>query len=326
MTKIEESCVPLSSPESERIAFTEAMAAIAPDLPLMMFGSGDVQPDDVNPETVALVAELTVQYINRLVDAAVDAHDLLTDGAGGFLPPPALPPHRVPIRPSTPEEPPPPPPPTTSKTKKDEIPKPVASKKKKRRRCADEDFWDQPLPEPKIRKPQSNSKPSNDAQMVARNFGNESVTSDVAKSSDDPMTTSSQVHVDEWVGVSGVDLFETARARETYVSAPSAMTTKCFIFPICHDAGLYGRVMEVQSARRNLSPYLADPVLAEMVQNEGSRRVRRIRHPKAKRASAGDNGDEGEEEEEEEENEEIIQATWPGLQSLLPIHQGNIFN
>lgn len=55
--------------------------AIKNDLPLIMSGSGDApHPSQVNPATAELLAILTAQYVEKLVAAAVDAHDILTDG------------------------------------------------------------------------------------------------------------------------------------------------------------------------------------------------------------------------------------------------------
>lgn len=59
---------------------------IIPDLPLLMYSSGDAHPTQVDPATVHLIATLTKDYVERLVEAAVDAHDILTDGSGGVLP------------------------------------------------------------------------------------------------------------------------------------------------------------------------------------------------------------------------------------------------
>jgi len=67
-------------------AFTNALI---PDLPLMQYSSGDVHPTLVDPATTELIAHLTAEYVEKLVKAAVDAHDILTDGAGGLLPPPS---------------------------------------------------------------------------------------------------------------------------------------------------------------------------------------------------------------------------------------------
>lgn len=60
---------------------------ILPSIPLLMYGSGDVAPDEVDPSSAELVAILTAQYVSKLIRAAVDAHDIFTNGAGGKLPP-----------------------------------------------------------------------------------------------------------------------------------------------------------------------------------------------------------------------------------------------
>lgn len=61
--------------------------AILPNIPLIMYGAGDVHPDKIDPASAELVAILTAQYVKKLTAAAVDAHDILTDGNGGKLPP-----------------------------------------------------------------------------------------------------------------------------------------------------------------------------------------------------------------------------------------------
>ena len=264
---------PLCGPESNRKAFAEAVAAIAPDMPLLMHGSGDVSPSEVNPETAALVSELTVQYIAELVDAAIDAHDILTDGAGGMLPPPALANKRKPHRPPSP-----------------------ASGKKRKAKKADTDYWDEPLPEPKIRS--ETAAETNDVSTALQEAEDKTV------------------DADEWVGVAGVDFWETSRSRKAHVATPSAIGTQCFIFPICHDSGLHGRVMEVQAARRNIAPVLMDSVWLEMVNAEGGR----LRKRPAAATNEAENLEDAEDEDEDNAEEELL-PTWPGLESLLPIHR-----
>jgi hypothetical protein len=252
------SSLPLCSPEYDRQAFVEAMNAIAPDMPLLMHGSGDVDPSQVNADTTALLSELTVQYVSQLVDAAVDAHDLLTDGAGGVLPPPS----------------------------------------KRKRKQADTDYWDEPLPEPKIRSQQPGT--SNSISMLP--------SSKVKENKDNCL-------------LFGVDFWDTARCRKAYVGTTSAIGTQCFIFPICHDAGLYGRVMEVQAARRSIAPVLVDSVLIDMVTAEGGRLGSAAQTRPASAANDRENVDDAEEEDEDNNEEELL-PTWPGLESILPIHRG----
>jgi len=165
---------------------------LTPDMPLLMHGSGDVAPEHVDKESAAILAELTAGYIQNLVEAAVNAHDLLTDGAGGILPPP---------------------PPS--------------------RKRAAQDNWQEPIRfRPKI------------------------------KGTDNVFHEETQ----EWKGAIGMP--KESRVKITYASEPSTIHTKCFIFPICHDAALYGRVKEVQAARRQIASAIVEPVWAEMLRGE----------------------------------------------------------
>ena len=45
--------------------------ALLPDLPLLMHGSGDVLPEDVNPHSVATLARLIENYVSSRVGAAL---------------------------------------------------------------------------------------------------------------------------------------------------------------------------------------------------------------------------------------------------------------
>lgn len=256
--------MPSTPLHADENAFEDAVAAITPDMPLLMHGCGDVAPSEVNPETAKLVAELTVTYISELVNAAVDAHDILTDGAGGLLPPPPL-------------------------SNKRKVPSsPIHTTKRHKKAVAD--YWDEPLPEPKIRQA---SKESNETKVV---------------------------DADEWCGVAGVDFFQDSR-RSAFVSAPlTAIGVQSFVFPVCHDSGLYGRVMEVQAARRNIAPVLMDSTWLDMVNAEGGR----LGSSKNKRPETPANDTENPEdtEQEDEENvEEEVLPTWPGLESILPVHR-----
>lgn len=57
--------------------------AIQEDIALIMYGAGDAaHPSQVNPATAELVSILTAQYVEKLVAAAVDAHDILMEGCG----------------------------------------------------------------------------------------------------------------------------------------------------------------------------------------------------------------------------------------------------
>ena len=177
--------VPISSKYDE--AFETCVAALGPDMPLLMHGAGDVIPEHVDPASAALVARLTTDYITKLCSAAVvDAHDILTDGAGGMLPPPALEKKLHPM------------------SYFDEL-------KHKKRKIPGEEYWDDPLPNPNIK---GISKPSKQQA---------------------------------WVGLNGVDFYQASRSRKRHIQ--QAIDAQSFVFPICHDAELYQRVVQLQAAR-----------------------------------------------------------------------------
>jgi hypothetical protein len=267
-------------------AFRKVVDSISRDMPLLMHGSGDVPPAQVNPATVDLISALTAQYVGRLVDAAIDSHDMLRDVSHDQ---PVVPP-RIFARSRKPPAPPPP---------------PVSSSKRPR---ASDDCWDEPLPEPKIR-------------------GKNSNTDNQDKKSDDD--DNDEVHVDDWVGAAGVDLWEESRARTAYVSGNAALSTQSFIFPICHDVYAYGRVTEVQAVSRAVAPLLLDPVLMEMVRTEGKVHHAAVAQKrKKKKAAAGNTSDPEDDDDEnavddDDDDRNVIEEegpAWPGLESLLPVH------
>lgn len=265
------SSIPRNAPSVTAAAFEKVVKAIGPDIPLMMHGSGDVLPHEVNLDAAGLVAELTAQYLARLVDAAVDAHNSLTDGAGGILPP-ASQRYRTPLAPPLFDRPAPP-------TMADNSADSTTTARKRKRRKAGVEYWDDPIPDPRI-----------------QNF--------------EPPSPSDN---DRWVGLAGVDFFETSRARRAFVTTPSVIGTQCFVFPICHDAQLYGRVMEVQSARRNLEPELVDTTVMDLVRTEGVK--------KKKPKSSKEKTEAGEENIADEEEEELgEEATWP-MDPFLPTYR-----
>lgn len=284
-------------------AFSEAVAAISREMPLLMHGSGDVVPDQVNPDTVQLLSELTVRYIANLVDAAVDAQQLLAGGKPTTPPAPRYPRSRQPALPFVPDD--------DKKNPADEDDKDkdsIASLLKKRPRRPDVDYWDEPLPEPKIVK-RSSAQASSPFSSSRQQAGLEE------EDKDKPL------HVDRWVGVAGVDLWEESRSRKAYVQMPDVVGVKCFLFPICHDGFLYGKVRQIQATRRQIAPLLVDSVLLKEVQTEGAlaRKPRRRKKVDFSKES-GDADVEEEPEQEEEEDNEDNEPMWPGLDFLLPVH------
>lgn len=339
-------------------AYERTVHRLTEDMPLLLHGSGDVVPSQVVPETAQLVAALTTDYITHLVDAALDSQQMLCDGAESHIaittkrkvnhmkrngkgsaafalarrareedPITMIPPPRF-VRS---RKPPVPPPPETEETT-DDTPKKASGtgakrgvgraaeieKMNKRRKQqayrSSDDFWDEPLKEPKIR----NKTASSSTGLASDKTGFPSSS-----------TINTPVHIDEWVGVAGVDLLETRRTREAYVHGPQsgALQTQSFIFPICHDVYAYGRVLEVQAARRSIQPLLLDPVVMEVVRTDGPKLTMKRKKKSKKPKNSGRNEDDGDDEDNEEEDEdgEAEEDTeqeggpmWPGLDGILP--------
>jgi len=267
-----------SAKERLQRAYEKTVQAIAQDIPLVMHSAGDVLTPD--PSTAGLVSALTVQYMARLCDAAIDSREILHPDIASAspevppLPPPSLAHHRT------------------------------APKRKR------EDYWDEPLPEPKIRGRPDTNETEQDTKA------NEA---------------------EDWVGVAGVDLWEHSRARAAYVRGISSQQFK---FPLCHDSYVYGRIREVQAAKMtNLTPLLQETVLHETVQTEGQllhqqeqqqRRLRKTINPTGKHKEANakeESGNTSDPEDEDGDSEgaksddEGDRPMWPGMESLLPTHR-----
>ncbi|KAL3940088.1 MAG: hypothetical protein SGBAC_005298 [Bacillariaceae sp.] len=264
-------------------------------MPLIMHASGD--PTEADPESIRLLSELTANYIGSLVHAAMDAHAMMHQGNQPLPPPPFQRVKRqfpLPGSEFSSTVPYPAINPVDAKAGTGATTSTTNRKEAKRRRITG-DLFDEPLPEPKIKNPSSSA-------------------------------TTSDPALEEWVGVQGVDFQESSRARTAYTA--EAISTSAFIFPICHDPGLYGRVMEVQqTARRSLAPLLADPIVQAVVAEEGKEMGRRFKAPKKKKKEAVLEGGENDEEEDEENDAEAADerdqeqsVKWPGLESLLPVH------
>mmetsp|Transcript_6263 Transcript_6263/g.12955 ORF Transcript_6263/g.12955 Transcript_6263/m.12955 type:complete len:354 (+) Transcript_6263:60-1121(+) len=330
-------------------AYSEIVESLSKDMPLIMHGSGDVPIWDVNPQSSRILAQLTANYISNLVEAAVESQEILNDGKRPSLPPPPLVSkerrRKAPL-PSAYEWP-----PsllarsskaaTTTKKKKKTTKgeaakasasgvtpdtkdtaakkgttgaKPAAAAKKpnlgekKKRKRREVDYWDEPLPEPKIK-----NKPAEPTFSEADTI--------IYKG----------VPVEDWVGVAGVDFFEDSRIRDAHVSLPAAVGAQNFIFPVCHDKHLYGKILEIQATRRSMEPILTDSVVMDVIRAEtnlqgpfGALRKRREREQNEKK-SGGDASGTPEDEEEEPEATEPEDAfsrrpVWPGLDGLLPMH------
>lgn len=339
-------------------AYSEIVDSLSKDMPLIMHGSGDVPIWDVNPRSARILAQLTANYISNLVEAAVDSQEILNDGERPSLPPPPLMSkekrRKAPL-PSAYEWPPSllaksskAPATTTAATKKKKkqtkaeaaaaakgttgaatpdakdaaakkatttgakpaaaVNKPNFGEKKKRKR-RDVDYWDEPLPEPKIKNKTSSEPTFSEADGI------------IYKG----------VPIGDWVGVAGVDFFEDSRIRNAHVSLPAAVGAQNFIFPVCHDKHLYGKILEIQATRRSMEPILTDSVVMDVIRAEtnlqgpfGALRKRREREQKQKKSGGETSGGQEDEDEEPEgtdsEDEFSRRPVWPGLDELLPMH------
>ena len=264
-------------------SFRKTVEGLSVDTPLIMHGSGDVDPSLVSPETVQLVSSLTAQYVSNLVDAAIDSHKILASDTGmhpdRVLDAP-LPPFRNSVRSRAPPKP------VSPELQQ------VAKRKRKRVRGSD-DYWDQPLPEPKI------------------------------KGSDQGVGGIKSIHVDEWVGLVGVDLRED-RVRSSYVRGIEALSTSSFVFPVCHDVYAYGRVRAAQSAKRSIQPLLVQQPLIDMIQEDhNDSRTEK----KSEKNDVSDPEDEENDDEKgsddggkkDDEDDEEAGPTWPGIDRILPL-------
>ena len=263
-----------STSESLQSAHDALVSSLTPTMPLLLHGSGDVEPPQVDPATAHLVADLTATYVGQLVDAAVDAHDILTDGAGGIRPPPNFPRDDA-----------------VSAKRNSSVSMAAVkqgggsvggggTKRMRRNTTASsgadvvpgsiDDCWDDvEVPLPKVRKVPAGASPSTAAAAAAAGTKS-SIDQQQNKNNDDDGDEST-----DWAGLAGVDLFG-PRRRVPYAGPPYTIETKSFIFPICHDPTLYGRIMEIQKARRTIAPLLVDPILRDMVRGEGREVVRAI--------------------------------------------------
>jgi hypothetical protein len=255
--------------------------ALIPDLPLLMYGSGDVSPANVDPISVATLATYIEQYVGKLICAALDAHDIYTDGqvVGGYacLGPPPFPSsssamiggggvgggdnyldedvYNV-------DE-------TVRDDDNEDDENTTLTNKRKERTAID--YWDMPLP--------PNKKGINDNGTFRTN--NDGALDDydnigdyydnVAVGDDDiaAATTSTTP------GVVPIDLHSNERTRNYYVTSTSALDVRSFIFPICHDAELYQRVKDIQSTRRSIQRDVYDRTMLDVILDEGRKEGRR---------------------------------------------------
>lgn len=261
--------------------------ALIPDLPLLMHGSGDVLPEQVDPVSVATLARLIENYVASLVSAAVDAHDIFTDGevVGGSacLGPP---PFRAPAggRESDGDD---------AEVDFDDDEKATKKRKTKerasrRQKKANIDYWDLPLPPVKENNADGNLATNDGLDSSNDSEEDSNDDSDDDDDDDEPLiahalrrstslstTNSDSAIIPAMQGLAPLDLHANERIRNFYVASPTVMDARSFIFPICHDAFLYQRVKEVQASRRAIQRDVVDPVLLDVMMEEGRNEGRR---------------------------------------------------
>ncbi|KAL9188296.1 hypothetical protein ACHAXT_006674 [Thalassiosira profunda] len=240
--------------------------ALLPDLPLLMHGSGDVLPEEVHPHSVATLAQLIEKYVASLVSAAMDAHDVFTDGevvgGGACL---GVPPFGAAAGVGNGRK-------SEDEDEEDEKKRKAGNQKmQKRRKKRRIDYWDVPLPR---------TGEDHDEESTV---GSDSGLSDDDTSDDDAplsgfrrMSSSASASAASFTpgeaalrGFAPLDLHADERTRQYYVAAPTVMDARSFIFPVCHDATLYQRIKEVQASRRAIRRDVVDDSLMELMKEEG---------------------------------------------------------
>lgn len=193
-----------------------------------MHSAGDALPEDVSPESTAVLATLIEQYISSLVTAAMDAHDVLTDGevvgGGAALGIPSF--HE-------------------KRPLEGNASNGGANKLRKI------DYWDEPL------KPDDDNISSEDDDVPLLASRRRSSLNSISSVNDPSACTAALLDI------------HASRTRKHYVTAPTAMDVKSFIFPICHDAVLYQRVKELQSHRRQIRRDLTEGEFMKAMREEG---------------------------------------------------------
>lgn len=282
----------VSNKTKSKSTYKSLAHAIIPELPALMHGSGDVRPEHVHPQSVAILARLIEKYVASLVSAALDAHDVFTDGqvvgGGACLGPPpfrhAMGGGIVGEEEGSDDD--------DDDEEKDAIDEITKKRKEKakasaRRKKAKIDYWDVPLPIP----PPPSSLHSHSSNLS--HYSN--VDDDDDSDEDDELqmsmlspfrrNSSSACSSSMMYGTQGdnpllrgfapVDLHANERSRKYYVAAPTVMDARSFIFPICHDAVLYQRIKEVQANRRAIHKDVVDNALLEVMREEGTKEGRR---------------------------------------------------
>ena len=270
---------------------TSLAHSLIPDLPLLMYGSGDVPPANVDPISVATLATFVEQYVAKLISAALDAHDIYTDGhvVGGnaCLGPPHFPSSAMigiggdnhldeedvnDVDEAAHDDE------FITLTNEHIVNRRRELKRKERNTI---DYWDMPLPpNKKVMNVNGTSRTNNDGAFNDDNIGDDDDDDDnVAVDGDDiaaaaaattTTTTTTATH-----GIVPIDLHSNERTRNYYVTSTTVLDVRSFIFPICHDAELYQRVKDIQSTIRSIQRDVYDRTMLDVILDEGMKEGRR---------------------------------------------------
>jgi len=256
-----------SSPSVHRRIKDALIHSLCEDLPLLQYGSGDFPTcpptwdgtrTTVEP-TTQLLAQLTVEYIERLVRAAVEAQDLLLDGVGGILPPIRRSAPRPTIISETMLHPDPYPYSIVEEIDKTETVVSAAVSKnrstssshtqqrrqqerakvstKRNKRKGDCMNWEMELPKPIITRHRPNdTQDDDDTHRLAED------TTDKKNTKNRPI-------------LQGVSHSRTKHIFCYPTTHYIPMNVECFLFPISHDTILYSRVLELLSLRWKMLPH-----------------------------------------------------------------------
>lgn len=256
---------------------------LLPSLPLLMHSAGDALPEEVSPESTAVLSTLVEQYISSLVTAAMDAHDVRTNGevvgGGAVLGIPYF----------------------NEKRQSESSASNNGGVSKKRKI----EYWDEPL------KSEDDiiSSEEDDAPLLASG----------RRSS---ISSTSSLNEMKAVCTAALLDIHTSRSRKHYVTPATALDVKSFIFPICHDAVLYQRVKELQSQRRQIKRDLTEGQFMKAMREEGGELSRGAGSDAwdaiwgTRLGNSGDVADVGAVIKAGLVDGEGVEATWPGLDIL----------
>ena len=283
------------------------------DLPLLMYGSGDIYPyssshphlpppssSTNNPDrknsnmnldsnTVSLLSELTAGFIFDLVTAAVDSHDIYTDGengdGGGIIPMPVITSSFTTTKNEVDGS-------SSGKNSNDQIDSNISRKRHSR-------DWEEELPMPIIlsKKKQEPQQQKTDDQHQNKNYRRE-----------------------DWQGVAGVDI-RSNKVRSKYMTSTNTINEKSFLLPVYHDKEMYNRAKEILSFHNSALETLFDPGVRQFlndVEEEGMGIDGMINMNGDD--TANDRTKRQRKESNSANNSMEIVHNWQGIDDFLPVH------